>query len=141
MKTYKMNINGEKYTTKIKEYKGSEVIVEVNGIDFLVEIETEKRKEIQLVRSPKTKPQTKISNPRSTKIASASSLTAPIPGTIISINVNIGDDVQEGDTVLILEAMKMETEIAAPKSGKIKEIFVKEGAPVMEGEALLDIEE
>ncbi|WP_096636055.1 biotin/lipoyl-containing protein [Clostridium cochlearium] len=57
-------------------------------------------------------------------------LKAPMPGTIIDIKVNIGDSVKRGDTLFILEAMKMESEIASPWDGTIKEIQVIKGASV-----------
>ncbi|MCG4580521.1 biotin/lipoyl-containing protein [Clostridium cochlearium] len=57
-------------------------------------------------------------------------LKAPMPGTIIDIKVNIGDSVKRGDTLFILEAMKMESEIASPWDGIIKEIQVIKGASV-----------
>ena len=57
-------------------------------------------------------------------------LKAPMPGTIIDIKVNIGDSVKRGDTLFILEAMKMESEIASPWDGIIKEIQVIKGTSV-----------
>lgn len=57
-------------------------------------------------------------------------LKAPMPGTIIDIKVNIGDSIKRGDTLFILEAMKMESEIASPWDGTIKEIQVLKGASV-----------
>jgi len=65
MKKYKMKINGEKYTTHIKEYKGHSIIVEVNGNDYLVELDTEKPNEsTPMVRSQKSAPEVKLSNPQ-----------------------------------------------------------------------------
>ncbi len=63
-------------------------------------------------------------------------LTAPMPGLIISIEVKVGDTVQEGDTVLVLEAMKMENSIPAPVSGTIKEIYFGSGDSVTKDELI-----
>jgi biotin carboxyl carrier protein len=140
MKKYKLKINGENYVTHIKEYKGHSIVVEVNGNDYLVEMEVEKPKEIgQIARSQKVAPEVKITNPQFT--AHGGNVVAPIPGTVLSLKVKEGDVVKEGDTVIILEAMKMESDIAAPISGEVKKIHVKDGASVTEGALLMEIGE
>jgi glutaconyl-CoA/methylmalonyl-CoA decarboxylase subunit gamma len=63
-----------------------------------------------------------------------------LPGTITSINVKVGDDVKAGDTLLVLEAMKMANNIEAEKDGKVTAICVKAGQSVMEDDALVVIE-
>ena len=63
-------------------------------------------------------------------------LEAPMPGTVLKINVKVGDSVKKGDTVLILEAMKMENEIAAPADGVIASVNVAQGASVNTGDVL-----
>ena len=72
-------------------------------------------------------------------VAGAGSVVAPIPGQIHSILVKEGDSVNAGEPVIILEAMKMESEINAVASGKIKKIAVKQGENVQEGQVLLEI--
>jgi oxaloacetate decarboxylase alpha subunit len=68
-----------------------------------------------------------------------STVSAPMPGTVLDVKVNVGDNVNAGDTLLILEAMKMENEIAATSSGVVKEIVAKKGAAVSTGEVLIVI--
>jgi oxaloacetate decarboxylase alpha subunit len=63
-------------------------------------------------------------------------LTAPLPGSIFSLKCQVGDTVNEGDTVLIMESMKMETEIKATKGGTIQTLLVKEGDKVQTGDSL-----
>jgi len=70
---------------------------------------------------------------------SAEELNAPLAGTVWKIHAKPGQVVSEGDVVLILEAMKMETEIRASKSGTIQHILINEGDAVEVGEALLTI--
>ena len=65
------------------------------------------------------------------------SITAPLPGSIFAIKCNVGDTVAEGDVVIILEAMKMETEINTPVGGKVHSILVQEGANVQTGDTLI----
>ncbi|BCA86730.1 biotin carboxyl carrier protein [Enterococcus saigonensis] len=71
--------------------------------------------------------------------ASADAMTAPMPGTILKILVNVGDEVKENQPVMILEAMKMENEVVAPKAGKVTGVHVTQGQMVNPGEALITI--
>ena len=64
------------------------------------------------------------------------SVNAPMPGNILSVNVNVGDTVAEGQVLMILEAMKMENEIMAPKAGKVTSVNVQKGATVESGTLL-----
>ena len=64
-------------------------------------------------------------------------IKAPMPGLILSVNVEEGQEVLEGDTLLILEAMKMENAISAPKDGIIKTVIVKNGGTVEKGELMI----
>jgi len=67
------------------------------------------------------------------------SIKAPMPGLILSVNVQEGQEVVEGETLMILEAMKMENSIIAPKDGIIKSINVKSGGAVEKGELMIEM--
>ena len=138
MKKYKMNINGEKYEAKIVEYKGTEVVVEVNGIEYGVELEFDKPEKVQLIRSQKNSSPTPAVASKKT-VVSAGAVVAPIPGLVLKVLVKEGDTVNSGDNILILEAMKMESEIGSTASGTVKKVLVKEGQSVQEGEALIEV--
>jgi len=69
-----------------------------------------------------------------------SSIKAPMPGLILDINVDIGDAVKEGDTLLVLEAMKMENSIATPRDGIIKSIAVQRTDAVEKNQLLVEFE-
>lgn len=71
--------------------------------------------------------------------AGGTSVQAPMPGTILSVKVNVGDTVTEGQVLCILEAMKMENEIMAPKAGKVVAVSVSQGSSVNSGDALVSI--
>ena len=72
--------------------------------------------------------------------AGAKTVTAPLPGTITKITVKVGDAVNAGDTVLLMEAMKMENNITAEFAGKVKAILVDQGAQVQSGQALVELD-
>ena len=140
MKKFKFTISGAEYNTEIKKIENDFAYMEVNGTEYKVKIDTElqKSKTPKLVRSrvdinPKDA-QIKKAEPR------ASTLKAPLPGIIIKISVKLGDEVKAGDTLLIMEAMKMENNIQAEKDGIIKEIKVSEGQNVMQDEVLIELQ-
>ena len=66
-------------------------------------------------------------------------VNAPMPGTILKVNVQTGKAVKEGDVLCVLEAMKMENEIMAPKSGTVTQVLVQKGSSVNTGDALVVI--
>lgn len=72
-------------------------------------------------------------------LAAGEVVKSPMPGNILKINVTVGQKVNEGDTLLVLEAMKMENEIAAPKAGTVAQIIVSNGAVVETGAPLVVI--
>jgi biotin carboxyl carrier protein len=67
-------------------------------------------------------------------------ITAPMPGLIVKVEAKVGDKVKTGDGLIIMEAMKMQNELRAPKDGTVKEIRVKEGITVNGGDTLLALE-
>ncbi|MFR7759178.1 MAG: biotin/lipoyl-containing protein [Christensenellales bacterium] len=72
-------------------------------------------------------------------LAAGEVVKSPMPGNILKINVTVGQKVNEGDTLFVLEAMKMENEIAAPKAGTVAQIIVSKGAVVETGAPLIVI--
>lgn len=74
------------------------------------------------------------------RIAGEGVITSPMPGTVIAIKVEVGELVKVGDVLIILESMKIQNEIPAPRDGRIKEIYVAEGKYVRRKEPLIAIE-
>lgn len=72
-------------------------------------------------------------------VGSGECVTAPMPGNILKVNVNVGDKVTEGQVLVILEAMKMENEIMAPCNGTVTQVLVSKGAAVDTGTAMVVI--
>lgn len=155
MKKYSLAINGNPYTVKILEVTADSVKAEVNGAKHTVAIEdieninmfpteTVERKAV-----PDTAPTTaKSANVKNAKVSSrgdfcsfgSGNLEAPIPGQIISIDVKQGDDIEKGDRLLILEAMKMENALTSTRNGVIKEVLVAEGEAVTQDQPLIIFE-
>lgn len=139
MKKYKLTINGQKYEAQISEFSSDHAKVILNGTEYLVEIEEDASTQIpKLERTEKALP---VAPQFSSSFdAKSGTIKAPLPGLVFSLAVKEGDLVKKGQPILILEAMKMQSEIAAPVSGKITKIHVKEKALVQEGEILITIE-
>lgn len=75
--------------------------------------------------------------PQADSSAAGGTIVAPMPGTILQVSVNVGDKVSQGQTLLVLEAMKMENEIMAPADGTVTELNVTQGVSVNAGETLI----
>lgn len=139
MKTYKLLINGERFEARIVEYTPTHAKININGHDYLVQIEDDKSSEIpKLAEQEKAVPMAPAFS--SGIDVGSGEVRAPIPGVIVTIPVKEGDVVKKGQTIIIIEAMKMESEIASPFDGKIGKIHVKERSLVQEGDLLMILE-
>jgi biotin carboxyl carrier protein len=78
--------------------------------------------------------------PATSASAGDADLKSPLAGLVVDIKANVGDAVKKGQPVIILEAMKMETNVNAPKDGKVKEIRVKKGDNVLFGQVMMTFE-
>ena len=78
--------------------------------------------------------------PAAAPAAEGTAVNAPMPGTILDVKASVGDTVTEGQVLMVLEAMKMENDIVAPKAGKVSAISVKKGDGVNSGDALAYIQ-
>ena len=134
IKQYKITVNGKLYDVSVEEV--GEIMGGVHAsktVSTFVNADNtnnNNNKEKQIL----DKPQDSIPIDEN-----AISVKAPMPGTILSFNVSVGDMVSEGQVVAILEAMKMENELVSPASGKVKSIHVEKGSSVIEGQIILQI--
>ncbi|EPR13348.1 biotin/lipoyl-containing protein [Ruminiclostridium papyrosolvens] len=117
-------------------------IIKVNGTPYEVEVE-----EVGGGRPVAAAPKPRASKPGQTAAAKsaqpqagkAGDVAAPMPGTVLKVKVNLGDEVKKGQVLLILEAMKMENEIVAPADGKVTALTVEAGKSVTAGELMVSI--
>ncbi len=144
MKEYKYKINGNTYNVAIGDIVDNVTEVLVNGTPYKVELE-KKQNSVTVVNTPRPSaaPRTASGEKVVAKAAVSSGayeVKAPLPGTILSVNCKVGDTVKAADTVVVLEAMKMENAIHAGVDGTVKEILVAAGDSVLEGNSLIVIE-
>lgn len=148
MKEYKYKINGMKFTVNVGKMHDHHVNVEVNGTPYTVEVDeniapviAKKAPEIKTAApAPRTETGEKIIAKPQSAAQGAAAVKSPLPGTIMSITVKEGDTVNAGDTVCVLEAMKMENDVHTQHGGTVKKILVSVGDAVLEGNDLIIIE-
>ncbi|MDE6486315.1 MAG: acetyl-CoA carboxylase biotin carboxyl carrier protein subunit [Muribaculaceae bacterium] len=145
MKEYKYKINGNTYKVAVGDLNDNIVEVEVNGMPYKVEMEKAKAATVKVAAAPRAAaaPRTATGEKviaKATGNAGGESVKAPLPGVVLSIPVNVGDTVKASDTVLVLEAMKMENAIHAGRDGRVASINVNAGDSVLEGAVLITIE-
>ena len=145
MKKYQYKVQGVDYDVEIEEVEGNIAKVNVNGIPFEVELQqpinaakhpTIVKPKVAAPAAPTAKP---VQAAAPAAAGSGNVVKAPLPGTITSINVKVGDTVAIGDTLVVLEAMKMQNNIEAEYAGTVTAINVNVSDVVMEGSALLTI--
>lgn len=138
MKEFKYTIDGKEYHVAIGGVSDDYVAdVTVNGETFQVQMEEPEKKKVEL-----GKPVEEASDDAApaAQVNAANAVKAPLPGTITSIEVAVGQEVKAGDTVVVLEAMKMQNSIEAEKDGKVTAIAVKVGQAVLEDDPLVVVE-
>lgn len=145
MKEYKYKINGNVYKVAVGDIDENIAQVEVNGVPYKVELDKAKSAPVSVAApkpsaAPRTATGEKVIAKPSVATAGGYVVKAPLPGTILSIQVKVGDTVKASDTVVLLEAMKMENAIHAGRDGRVAAISVNQGDAVLEGAAIITIE-
>ncbi len=143
MKEYSLKINGNKYQVAVDNISEEGASVKVNGTAYNVEIEGGKVVKIAkpVSQASKAAPVAAAAPaPAAVSAVGGKQITCPLPGTILDVKFAVGDKVSKGQTLIVLEAMKMENNIDSDVDGKVKAINVQKGATVMEGQVLMVIE-
>ena len=117
MKKYRVNVNGTQYDITLEVLEGEAAAA-----------------------APKAAPAAAPAAPAAKAPAGAQAINAPMPGTILAVNVKPGQAVKRGDVLVVLEAMKMENSIVSDYAGTVKQILVKTGDNVQTDAALIEVE-
>ncbi len=160
MRKYEVTINNKDYSVLVKNFSSDDAELEINGKAYSVKMDGPIKTissngqafgtvaaPVQAMPSPQVQQTTMA--PAATSAAptpaaapsagSGDAVTAPIPGSVLEILVNVGDTVDVGQTVVKMEAMKMENEINAPVAGTVNVIHVAVGDAVNQGQKLVEI--
>lgn len=147
LKEYKYKINGIKFNVGIGDIVDNHVQVVVNGTPYDVELDKAPAQKISAVARPKAAAQPprtetgeKVISRPAAPASSGVAVKSPLPGTITQLKVKVGDTVTAGQTVCMLEAMKMENDIHCIGGGTVKQILVNVGDAVLEGTDIMIIE-
>lgn len=133
-----IRVNGRPYKVQINRFsQGAPSHIKVNSRLFKVQYEKMKRVSSQITQ---TILPTSVREPTKRLFSEKNAVTAFMPGRVVLLKVKSGDSVKVGDTLCVLESMKMENEITAPKAGVVQEVKVSEGLMVNKGEALMIIQ-
>jgi len=136
MKQYKIKVDGKEYMVEVEEISsGNEVPSSARTV-----VNSQSAVQKEQPETPKVKQAKSDAKPAAvTSTGAGEEIKAPMPGKILKVNVSEGDSVNEGDTVLILEAMKMENEIISNSSGTVKKVSVSVNDMVETDDTLLII--
>lgn len=141
MKEYKYKINGNDYAVAINEVCDTAAKVTVNGAEYTVEwekpVEEKPVVKVQPVAAKPAAAPAPAAKPAAATAVDGHAIKTPLPGVIIDVKVNVGDTVAKGQTVVVLEAMKMENNINADRDGKVTAIQVAKGDTVADGAVLV----
>ena len=127
MKTFKVTVDGQTYTVQVEE------VAQNNNPGQPASPVKQTPAAFEVQPSATEKPQEKAKP----ATAGGTSVNAPMPGSVLEVKVSVGDSVNEGDVLVVLEAMKMENELTASQAGTIGQVLVKKGDTVNSGDPLI----
>jgi biotin carboxyl carrier protein len=137
MKKFLIKVNGNQYEVEVEEIKeGQTTAAFTEEVQYTPPVkQAEKKPAVE----PKAKPEPAPAKTAAAVPEGAEPVKAPIPGTVLKIEVKTGDQVKKGDVLLLLEAMKMENEIISPFDGTVTSVNVETGGSVNSGDVLVTI--
>ncbi len=143
MSRYTLKIADRSYTAEVKEITADRAVILVDDDEFTIDLVELGRRPVEStpVRTAtrRTESVAPAVKPKTTPPAAGGAVVAPLPGLILKIDISEGQQVDAGQCLLIMEAMKMENRITAPHNGTVRKLFVAEGDSVGEGDPLVEI--
>lgn len=155
MRKYELKVGNNEYVAEVKSLTADDAVVAINGEEFRVELKSFGLSGQPQVVQPQTmsavSPQTilptasastppaSVTIPSTQAAGGGETVNSPLPGLILDIHVTENQTVKAGQTLMVMEAMKMENQVQAPHDGKVTRIRVKKGDSVAEGDALIEI--
>lgn len=137
-KEFSIKINGKAYEIELQEFDQDKIFpIKVEEASFKAEVKIPTKKPALTTFEPI--PVTSEKRATSARQIAEGDITAPMTGMILSVRASKGDRVKAGQVLCVLEAMKMENEIATTRAGTVQEVYVSEGSSVSEGEVLFKI--
>lgn len=140
MKEFKFNIDGKEIKASVAPQEDGKLAVTLNDTTYTVEVPELMKQAARPVVNHAAAPAPVSTKPIAAAPVASNTVAAPLPGTITKVLVSEGDKVKKGDTLLTMEAMKMENSITAEADGIVRKVHVSVGASVNQGDALVDFE-
>ncbi len=140
MKEFKFNIDGKEIKATVEPQEDGKLAVTLNDTTYTVEVPELIKQAPRPVVNHAAAPAPVATKPIAAAPVASNVVAAPLPGTITKVLVKEGDKVKKGDTLLTMEAMKMENSITAEADGIVRKVHVGVGASVNQGDALVDFE-
>jgi len=145
MSQHVLRIGGREYRAEIKELTPERATVVVDGTEFAVDLIQLGRRKITIEparisssSAAASAPAPPVSRPTASSRGEGG-IVAPMPGLVLAIRAKEGESVTAGQTLLVMEAMKMENAVTAPYAGTVTKVYVREGDAIAEGDLLVDV--
>lgn len=140
MSAYTVTINGQSYTVYLKGRRGASLTFSINDREFTIPVDSAERSALQDVSIALIPKGAARASAHGSAAAVAPEVKAPLPGIISDIKVKEGDKVSVGETLVVIEAMKMENPIKAPAEVIITKVHIKKGEEVAHGAVMISVE-
>ncbi len=141
MPSYRVAVDGRDYVVEISDLARRPILAIVDGETFQVEVESQGAAPAVVSSvaplAAAAQPEVRRVTPTAPAPTSGGAVTAPLPGTIVTVSVAVGDRVQPGQELCVLEAMKMNNPIRSTRSGVVTEVLVSVGQQVQHGNPLM----
>lgn len=144
MSVYRFKIFGNDFETRVLRRDQTEMVISVNGQEYKVYLEPSKERELayptpRLVRTPAVHGEGPKKTAAPDEPKGAGAIRSPLPGLVLKVLVEPGQSVKKGQTVCVMEAMKMENAIPATIDGVVEQVLAKQGDSILEGQELVRI--